>query len=491
MALSNEHPFPSGGHSFRDVISDLRGRDGVALEYAGTSVGSHVQSEPILYGPDGRPLPPASDWEIEFQANRDGLPSRVTPPQNVADFPRFLPRKEAYINRSQELGDNMLRISFDFARLCPSPFEFNQELMEEYIKALALIRARGMEPMVTLHHFTMPTYLLETDRNGDIRDGGWEHPEVARHFRFYIENVFRCLADTDQVRVALRSVGLDKQAQDRFLAEGLAKYFMSFNEPAVTLFNSYIAGVFPPYKRGGVLVAKQVLGKMVEAHDMVLQEAKGVTYGVGREVQVGVGYNWQYFDGFFGGAVHEFDEYYTDKFERNGTYSDFLGLHYYFRMTLPLLTGRKGRAYGDHPAFGDIHPEGVAKVLQQMHKAYPQKEIFVSEFGFSDAHDQRRPYWILETVRHILLAKRAGVPVKGMLLWSLVNNFEWDLGMTQKFGLFEEKELFQPLKTSKEGVRSWEVWRAAMAVLSDPAPERLDELERVYGRAQAQYQAKK
>jgi beta-glucosidase len=73
-----------------------------------------------------------------------------------------------------------------------------------------------------------------------------------------------------------------------------------------------------------------------------------------------------------------------------------------------------------------------------MHAKYPAKEIFVSEVGFSDKSDGRRPYWILDTARYIIEAKSKGIPIIGVLLWSLVNNFEWELGMSQKFGLFSE-----------------------------------------------------
>ena len=132
-------------------------------------------------------------------------------------------------------------------------------------------------------------------------------------------------------------------------------------------------------------------------------------------------------------------------FERQGRHSDFLGIHYYFRWKGPLTSGERRRLdYSDQPSFGDVYPAGIRNVIAYVNSRYPAKPIFISEFGFSEECDLRRPYWILETVRHILEAKRAGMPIKGMLLWTLVSNFERQLGMSQKFGLFSEAELNVP-----------------------------------------------
>src|SRR5215469_16197314 len=98
-------------------------------------------------------------------------------------------------------------------------------------------------------------------------------------------------------------------------------------------------------------------------------------------------------------------------------------------------------------------------------RSYPNKRIFVSEFGFSDAADGRRPYWILKTSWHILQAIKEGIPVDAVLIWTLVNNFEWNYGMSQKFGLFEEGELRTPLSTRSDKIRSWQAWTTAARAL--------------------------
>lgn len=457
------------------------------IEYVGSGL-SHFQAEPLFYGPDGKPVA-VSDWEYEVVRQSRGGPSGI-PKAEIGELPAFLPKKEDYINRSKELGENMFRFSLDFARLCPEPGEFNEELMADYVKALALIKARGQEPFLTLHHFTMPKYLLEFDRDGNISAGGWEHPDVAKHFRFYMENVIKFLGDEDKIKEVLRSQNFSKDAQDKFLAEASVKYFLTINEPLSVIFGSYLAGIFPPYKRGNILVAKKVLDKLVEAHDVALDEIKGGLKQKKGEPQVGVGYNWQYYDGIMGRLVHEFDEYSAKKFERDGARSDFLGLHYYFRMAVPSIPGRKKKAdYSDRPMFGDVYPPGLFEVIKQMHSAYPRKQIFISEFGFSDKNDLRRPYWILETVRYILEAKKQGLPIKGMLLWSFTNNFEWELGMSQKFGLFNEADLKRPLVPSTKGIRSWEVWQAAAKAILSPTPEALENLQKCYETAYKQYKA--
>jgi hypothetical protein len=143
--------------------------------------------------------------------------------------------------------------------------------------------------------------------------------------------------------------------------------------------------------------------------------------------------------------------------------------------------------YSDHPSFGDVYPPGIRNVIAEVNSLYPQKPIFISEFGFSDSIDKRRPYWILETVRHILEARRSGIPIKGMLLWTLVNNFEWQLGMSQKFGLFSEAELHQLPVPSTVGIRSWEAWSAAAKAITAPTTDNLQELQRCHQAAYVQY----
>ncbi|HVN26695.1 MAG TPA: family 1 glycosylhydrolase [Candidatus Paceibacterota bacterium] len=492
----NRREAPEQPHEFTAdwVLRTLRSKSGDrTIDYIGSST-SDFQAEPLIEDEHGKPKV-FSDWEYEIVRKQEGGRTGI-PDADLRDLPRFFDKKSEYVARSRAVGENMYRLSLDFARLCPAEGVFDEAMMAKYVEALALVKARGGTPFLTLHHFTMPKYLVETDAQGDITAGGWEHPDVSRHFRFYVDNVVRFLANDDKVRGVLANAQLDRRSQDRFLSEGLANYFMSINEPMTTLQNGYLWGAFLPYKTaanpaGRYFDLKKVLGHMVEAHDIAYGEVK---HGLRRqqdEPQVGVGYNWNYFDRFLGiYAAHKGDRYVTSRFERDGSHSDFLGLQYYFRMTLPLLPHeRRARDYGDQPTFGDVYPPGIYEMLKDMHEQYPTKQIFVTEFGFSDAADLRRPYWILETVRYILEAKKAGVPVKGMLLWSLVNNFEWQLGMSQKFGLFDEADLAKSSLDVGPGIKSWEVWKAVTKAVTNPSEGSLAELQQYYEWAKDQYRA--
>jgi beta-glucosidase/6-phospho-beta-glucosidase/beta-galactosidase len=291
-----------------------------------------------------------------------------------------------------------------------------------------------------------------------------------------------------KVRGALQKLKLTKDAEDEIVLGGMARYFMTVNEPAVVLFNGYLGGIFPPYKRGNILTMKRVLNRLVDGHDIAFEEIKQGLRSQKFQPQVGAGYNWQYFEGALGKIAHGFQEYCTNRFERDGMHSDFLGLHYYCRRKVPLLPGERARReYSDQPAFGDVYPPGVLQMIRQMHHQHSAKPIFVSEFGFSDKDDLRRPYWILETVRYITESKQMGIPIEGFLLWTLVDNFEWDLGMSQKFGLFSESQLHEPLVPPKSGISSWQAWRAATKALRSPSAETLLELQRCRSVAYDQY----
>ncbi len=458
-------------------------------EFMGSAT-SDFQSHPYLGGSEDKSLP-RSDWEMQVHKLARNKPSKILGEHNVAEFPEFFKKKELYIRRCAELGENMFRLSFDFGRLCHKPGEFDTNLMAEYINILASIRDKGLEPMLTLYHWPSPTHLLKMDASDKVAAGAWEHADVIHHFRFYVQNVLRFLADKDFVGRVLREAGFNKEKRDRLIEEGLVRYFVSVNEPINLLLPTYVLGIFPPFKKFRFDLLSKITSKVVEAHDIVLHEVRNSDLPTGRgPLRIGAAHNWTFFDGWLGELAHHLvNKRLARKFEQGRKETDFVGLHYYFRMKLSPF-GRGKKIYGDNPYFGDVHPPGVFKVLKEMSTEYPGKDIFITEFGFSDKHGLRRPYWILETLRHVIEAMEHKIPVKGMLLWTLVNNFEWNLGLHQKFGLFDENELDKSLIPSSEGrIKSWEAWRAAINAVLRPNQKNLLELQRSYEQAKHQFKA--
>jgi beta-glucosidase len=457
------------------------------IEFVGTAT-SDFQSEPFTYDENGEPLI-TSDWEYELLKNLEGKESGIQVQQIKEDLPHFFTHKRLYTKRSQEIGQNMFRFSLDFGRLCPREGDFNKVLMAEYVKILAHIKADGQEPMLTIYHWPMPYFLLKTATDGKIETGGWENPEVIRHYRFYVENVVGFLADETLVRKALTEENFDKKFCDKIIANGLVQYFISVNEPESVLLPGYMAGVFPPYKKGRLDLILKVLGRLVEAHDITFNCIKEGLWKMGNpSPKVGVAHAWPYFDGILGDFAHSLiNKGIANKFERVGEHTDFLALQYYFRMSVPNFT-RANKLYGEHPHFSDIYPKGIFENLKKMHAQYPNKEIFISEFGFSETDGHLRPYLCMETVRYIFEALKLGIPIKGILLWSMVNNMEWAWGMQQRFGLFDEHELKKPLEYSKSGsIYGWEAWHAIADAITKPSVETLKHLQNLYETSKSQF----
>lgn len=456
--------------------------------FVGTALSS-FQQEPLVYRSDGQPVV-TSDWSMGVIRNLRGdvKGSHILKQQDAKAFPNFMARREDYIRRSQELGQNMFRFSLEFDRLCPQEGTFNEELMLEYVKTLALIRARGQEPMLALYHWPMPSYLLDLEEDGDIAQGGWEHPDVIKHFRFYIQNVAKFLADKEKVSEAISQLPLDGELRNRIIEEGPCTYFLSINEPASIIVPGYVAGVFPPYKRARFHLLGDVTDRLIEAHDIAYNIIKSTVGG-----QVGIGHAWTYFDGMIESLGQSLLPYLSNedlfnRFERDGHRTDFLGFQYYFRM-MPSLS-KKRKLYGEHTDFGDVYPPGIYENLRLMHQKFPKKNLFITEFGFAESTDLLKPYLLLETVRYVMQALAEGMPIKSMLLWTLADNFEWAHGMNVRFGLFTEEGLREPLVASTPGtIRSWEAWEAATRALTNPTSETLGNLERAYETAKKQFEA--
>jgi len=470
-----------------EVLETLKRAKENGTEFIGTAT-SDFQSHPYFKDEQGNPQI-SSDWEFEVHKVIKNEPSNIIGYQNVSAFPQLFTNKELYIKRSAELGDNMFRLSFDFGRLCPKPGQFNVTLMQEYVGMLALIRDQGMEPMVTLYHWPTPMHLLKIDRHDNIIAGAWEHQDSIHHFRFYVERIISFLSDKDKLREALNKAGFSQDKQDKLIGDGLVRYFVSVNEPINLLLPTYILGLFPPFRKGRLDLIPKVLANIVGAHDIAIDTIKTSRLETIRGLpKVGAAHSWPYFEGLLSSVAHSFiNSHLAKMFEQVHKYTDFIGLNYYFRMKLSLF-GKNNRIYGDNPYFGDIHPPGIYHMLKEMSADYPGKEIFITEFGFSDNNDIRRPYWIMETVRHVIEALQHNIPVKGMLLWTLVNNFEWNLGVNQKFGLFSEGDLTERLTPSNgEVIRSWEAWQTTVVAITQASENNLLKLQHAYLKAKHQF----
>jgi beta-glucosidase len=84
------------------------------------------------------------------------------------------------------LGVNAYRLSVEWARIEPEPGRFDQSALDHYRRLLETLRVAGIEPIVTLHHFTNPIWLT--------RAGAWANPQVVPRFAAYAERVGRELA---------------------------------------------------------------------------------------------------------------------------------------------------------------------------------------------------------------------------------------------------------------------------------------------------------
>lgn len=138
-----------------------------------------------------------------------------------------------------ELEDNAYRFGIEWARVEPRPGEFSEEGIAFYRKLLAGLQERGIEPVVTLHHFTNPTWFAKM--------GGWEKSSNLSYFREYCRKVVREFAP-------------------------FVKYWVIINEPTVYVYQGYLEGNWPPGKKGKLFKALKVLKNRAGANEMVYRD---------------------------------------------------------------------------------------------------------------------------------------------------------------------------------------------------------------------------
>lgn len=334
-------------------------------------------------------------------------------------------------DRAAEAGQNAHRLSVEWSRIQPEPARWNEDALDVYREMLRGLRSRGMTAMVTLHHFTDPLWLVER--------GGWENPETPVLFEAFVRKTVEALREYCSVWVPI-------------------------NEPNVYTYFGYLDGAFPPGKNDRA-AAFAVLANLVRGHGLAYRAIKSLQ----REARVGTAIHvrrmvparpWLPVDRYLANLFSQnFNNSFSDALQ-TGRFSflfrrqaipealgtqDFVGLNYYTKEQVgfhPLRAGaffasRAFRADAERSETGFIahEPAGLFDVLKQAQKL--RLPIFVTENGIEDSTDRLRPAYLVEHIHQLWRAVNFNWPVKGYFHWTLVDNFEWERGWSQRFGLWE------------------------------------------------------
>ncbi|MCA9933870.1 MAG: glycoside hydrolase family 1 protein [Ardenticatenaceae bacterium] len=346
---------------------------------------------------------------------------------------------EADLDKAAEMGTNAHRLSLEWSRIEPEPSRFDKNALERYRQILQAMHDRGIEPMVTLHHFTNPLWLVEK--------GDFGTAVVVDYFQRYTAKVVEVLGD-------------------------LVPKWVTINEPLVYVFMRYLEGTFPAPQQKGWPAAGQALRNLLRCHAAAYHTIKERQ----PEAQVGVAknlvifaarpsqgtaarwwakrLNWLYNEAWMEAMTNGRSRF---PFGRGqiphlaGSY-DFIGINYYTRFyaKFPPLGGllheewEPGAVVSDGN-YGEVYPDGLFQVIKSVLRY--DKPIYITENGVPDIKDEIRPSFILTHLREVWRAISFCFPVMGYYHWSLVDNFEWDRGWTQRFGLIamnpetQEREL--------------------------------------------------
>jgi beta-glucosidase len=378
---------------------------------------------------------------------------------------------EADFDRAAAMGVNALRLSLEWSRIEPRAGEWDGAALDRYRKLLAGLRARGLAPMVTLHHFTHPIWFAER--------GGFLAPDAVPLFTRYVSRAVEALRD-------------------------LCDCWCTINEPNVYSVRGYQLGGWPPGRVGDISGAVRAQATMARAHAAAYREI----HRLQPTARVGWAQHFNTFDpanprspldrlvagvqdagfnDFFpravltGRAAFPFGLFAGDLTEVKGT-CDWVGINVYardlvaFDLRAPTtLFGRRfaapGAPQGDKGVdslFGGIYPAGIARVARRV-SAFG-KPIYVTENGVADASDRLRPWLIAHAVRAMHDAIAEGIDLRGYFHWSLVDNFEWDEGWGMRFGLYALDE-----KTQQRAPRPSAALYGSIARANTLTPEMLPE----------------
>ena len=356
-------------------------------------------------------------------------------------------RYEEDIRLLADAGLNAYRFSVEWARIEPEEGRFDEKEIGHYRDVIRCCKAHDVEPIVTLLHFTSPVWL--------IRKGGWEAETTIGYFRRYAAYVteklgseLRYICTINEANMGLQIATLSKRyklmaeqaakhAAAAKNAEGKVQVGMNFEK---MMENMKYAAMENAQAFGTPQPQIFVSSRTPEGDKLVFrahQAAKAAIKALYPNIKVGLTLSMHDLQALPGGesfAEAAWDEefrHYLPYIEND----DFLGVQNYTRTQygpqgqLPCPEGAE-LTQMDY----EFYPEALEHVLRRVHENF-KGDLIVTENGVAISDDTRRVEFIRRALGGVENCVNDGLPVKGYMYWSLMDNFEWQKGFSMTFGL--------------------------------------------------------
>ena len=331
-----------------------------------------------------------------------------------------------------QLGIKAFRFSIEWSRVEPAEGIFNIEAINHYVEKAQKLIANNITPIITFHHFTTPEWLFKKD--------SWLNPDADKYFDRYVGKLMEYLPNE-------------------------IEFFNTINEPGIFAFFGYFStNKFPPGIANETKFI-QASENIMSAHRKALKTIKKYN----QNAKVGMTHALQEWEDDDNNKLKEYLKYHLeDKFLEASIDDDFIGLQTYTIVRYPkniflkifnslllniglirkfilpriiqIFAGRNGVITSETRTTKmgyEYRPEAVLYNLRRLKKIFPDKDIFITENGIATDNDDERIEFVTTVLQDVHKFQVEHNNVIGYLYWSLLDNFEWDLGYQMNFGLVE------------------------------------------------------
>ena len=309
----------------------------------------------------------------------------------------------------KKIGATYYRFSIEWARVEPHPGHYNEKAVQGYARMCRKLKEAGIEPVVTLWHFTFPAWLTDTK---DSSKTNWLHPLARERWNLYVKKMVRATAP-------------------------YATYYAPENEPNGQVLTAYIIGLWPPchtFDFKGYEAATIASADMFRDAAARIKELKPSAKVLSVEALPW----WEHGPLDPGGLLYNTVMHSNfDHLDRIHDVCDIIGFNYYYSQVAgPLSFLSEGSRHGHHYTMmgWTIDPAALGKQIRYVGTRY-DKPMMITENGVATTDEKKRLSYLHDHIAQVRKTMDEGYDVKGYFVWSLADNYEWHYGYVPKFGL--------------------------------------------------------